>query len=384
MKRFIATLMVVAFAFGGTALAQGGPPCDTGGAVAFTVNGSGPDGAGQVIVAPGSSAALDFSDGDTGAPLIILGTLGGIACGAIPTPWGGSVDLGAFGLAVVADGVGGTVGPLDAFATTDFTLTASIPCAAAGLTGIAFQGLHIANSPPFNLDNTVAIELVFPASVATNLITNGSTFPDDGFFSYAVDPCNSISFYGQEYDTLFVGSNGQVTFGQGSGDFSVTAADFFGGFATGAVTPGVAVMWGDYNRVGVNGDYIIDEDPGAGTTKVTFSNQSWWDSNTGPGTAGTFSVEFGSVGAGSLTLDHTAALAGVGGVDQDPYVGVTNGDAVLGTQSDPTGALLGYASPGIDDSVGHQYPLSGSDPLDPLTNFVSIWVDVGGGTWTVF
>ena len=87
-----------------------------------------------------------------------------------------------------------------------------------------------------------------------------------GVVMHALDQTVSIVYGGTTYTQLFAGSNGQITFVVGDGDFTPTTQEFFAGFNFGAgatVTPnpGVAVFWGDFNRSGDSPPSPLFEQP---------------------------------------------------------------------------------------------------------------------------
>ena len=85
-----------------------------------------------------------------------------------------------------------------------------------------------------------------------------------------------ISFYGTSYNSLFICSNGYVTFGNGSADFTESMAVFFNGFGVAPPNPGVALYYSDLNRGGVTSGatYDVTENQGLGTVGVAYNNQN--------------------------------------------------------------------------------------------------------------
>jgi hypothetical protein len=70
-------------------------------------------------------------------------------------------------------------------------------------------------------------------------LTGTSPFPavDDSFIEVAFAAGFDFSFYGVTYSSVFLNTNGGMTFGAGLGDYDVAAAD--------VASPGIAVFWGD-------------------------------------------------------------------------------------------------------------------------------------------
>lgn len=62
---------------------------------------------------------------------------------------------------------------------------------------------------------------------------------DDGELEVDFDPAFSFSFYGMSYSSVFLNTNGGMTFGAGNSDYHPTAADI--------MEPGIGVFWADLN-----------------------------------------------------------------------------------------------------------------------------------------
>jgi hypothetical protein len=381
-----ATIAVCALVLATAAQAQ----CWTGGGpVALTLNGTSPSAAdpvGHIISTQASATSYSIGlNGTPGTPFILLGAFS-ISCGATVIPGvAGSIDLAS--PFVLLNGIA-PAAPFDFFAVSDFNLTLNLAPACSGpIATVAFQAVALdftATPLPYAL--TEAGQVVRSAvSVTEYSSASTPTLFDDGSIAHALTCGGTMTFAGTSYTQLFVGSNGQVTFGNGSGDFSVTTAEFFDDFGTFVTTPnpGVAVLWADYNRSSVLNDSVrVTEDATAGTVQVEYLNQERWDSFT---PCGNFSVTFGLLGADSLTLDYTGYITTGGAAnDQSPIIGVSDG--IGGAPGIDTtvdfSTSLGYTSAAGPESIMEQFPLGGStlDLVATPLNFLHL----GSYTWTYF
>jgi hypothetical protein len=384
LLRSSAAAAFLALALVGSSTAQ----CWTGGGnVALTINGGSPsvaDPVGHIVTLAPTETSYSFAiTGAPGTPFALLGAFS-ITCGAITIPGiSGSIDLAS--PFVILNGIA-PASAIDFFAVTDFDVSVFVGPACSGpVASLALQAiaLDFTVSPlPYTL--TEAGQAVRSAPAIGPTVTNYGSIGDDSFVQHALT-CPAVTYGGTSYSQLFIGSNGQVTFGNGSGDFSSTSAEFFDDFGTfvTAPNPGVAVLWGDYARSSVTTDNIqVTEDVVTGTVKVEYQNQVRWDTLT---PCGTFSVTFGATGADSLTFDLTGyVVAGGTAVDQSPIVGVSDGTSAAGgvdTTLDLS-ASLGYSSAGGPESIMEQFPTGGST-LD-LTGAPLTFLHLGGYTWTFF
>jgi hypothetical protein len=216
--------------------------------------------------------------------------------------------------------------------------------------------------------------------------------------SQAVALTNTIPFYGVNYNTVNVGSNGQVTFGTGAGGFSNNVTDAFNGFDTGATEPGVSPIWVDLNvgGTGSGATYVVTEDTTSGATTVAFNNQVDWGSGVLVGNwdvtfdgMGNTTFNYGGVIPGlfstAVTIAYTDGdgLAGTIGSDTDLTDGVGTGfvNAIAGSYT--TGVTAGTMAP---DSVAEDFPGTG-DLAATFPAGINI-LDVGGmgapGTLVIF
>ena len=198
-------------------------------------------------------------------------------------------------------------------------------------------------------------------------IVNSFTLGDDAFIQHPLT--QTITYGGVVRTDAFIGSNGFVTFGAGSGDFTETLGEFFDDFGAGSPNPGVALIYSDLNRGGVTSGatYDVIEDTGAGTVEFQFNNQVHWSSQE---PAGSVSCVFGT---NTVDLDYTAFLAATTSTD-DVIIGLSDGNAGVGTDTDLSNGLgtgiataLPYTSPGSDDSVGELVPANTAIGLGMLS-----------------
>ena len=320
--------------------------------------------------------------------------------GAINTPWGGSVDMTVAGAVLVLDGITFSVNPfLDAFARTDSSGLFSVsPFAGSFLADKRFCLQAIVSDPTnpvggFGLDNTELGSIVFmdPPQIVTTCIPG---LPDDGFQSHALTAVPSISFFGgflspQTYTSLFINSNGFISFDAGSTDFSETLGEFFGGIGSPS-NPAVALYYSDLNRggTGSGASYKIIEDPNAQTVEVIYENQNHWSSQD---PAGDFSVRF-NLASHAITFDYSAFIPAISATD-DGIFGVTDGDSSAGTDTDlsnnmGTGTSIAatapamYVSPNAGNSIGELIP--GNTAIgSQIYEFTDTGTPLFPGSWVI-
>ncbi|HGY90723.1 MAG TPA: hypothetical protein ENK43_06085 [Planctomycetes bacterium] len=348
IKTFCACLAMSALAF-----AQQ-PGCDPGHANArLVINSTVPAlGSNDVDLAGSPIITIDVSTslGSTEDVILILGTL---ACGALPTPWGGSIDMSAG--EVVADGLGLTTGTfLDYLAHTPFSLAASLsganpPTAVLGTTQAIVTD---PTNMPFAFRNTLAIRSTF--GVAETVYT----LADDDFVQHTLITANPIEFCGVSATQFFVNSNGFVTFNAGSNDFSETLGEFFDGWGS-APNPGVAVAYSDLNRGGLTSGATYAVRESGNGVQVEFRDQIHWSSQE---PAGTFSVTFLDSSFSDTRIDLTGFIPATTATD-DIIVGVTDGDASVGIDTDLSDGM----GTGISSNIGsYTSPLGGPDSIGEL------------------
>ena len=132
--------------------------------------------------------------------------------------------------------------------------------------------------------------------------------PDDGSEEVALG--FSFPFQGQNYSSVFINSNGNLTFGGGDGNFLENVSDLLNGL------PRIAPLWDDLSPN--NGGLVITQQ-GSGTFSVTFSDVPEFFA-TG---ANNFTVTLSSSGSVVIQYGSVTALDGIvavspGGGAADP------------------------------------------------------------------
>jgi len=173
--------------------------------------------------------------------------------------------------------------------------------------------------------------------VLTMNVTEGFflTLGDDDFEEVALP--FSFPFQGSSYTSVFVNSNGSLTFGSGDTDFSETVAEFLND------QPRIAALWDDLSPNN-GGTVVVDQT--STTWTVTFDGVPEFFA-TG---ANTFSVTLYDTGRVDITYGTTNG--------NDGLVGVTPGGGV----ADPGGTDLSAA--GTLSVNGTTYELFGSGAFD--------------------
>lgn len=185
---------------------------------------------------------------------------------------------------------------------------------------------------------------------------------DDGSVAINVTSVFSsgIDFYGTNYSTIYLNSNGTISFGTPFTDFNSP------GLAT-ETTPMLAPFFADVN-VASGGEIYWDIDPTAGTITMTWLNVAPYS---GSGT-NSFQVVMTDTGGGDFSLQYIyedIQWSGGGGGDVAD-VGWTDGGAnlvILDGSADAT-ALLDYentAFPGSSPAGAFGVDFSGGVPIVP-------------------
>jgi hypothetical protein len=149
----------------------------------------------------------------------------------------------------------------------------------------------------------------------------------------------SFPFQGSSHGSVFVNSNGNLTFGSGDSDFSESVSELL------ADQPRIAPLWDDLSP-NQGGTITVEQDATSWT--VTFDGVPEFLSTVG----NTFSVTLDASGAVAISYDGIAAL--------DAIVGVTEG----GGAADPGETDL--SAGGVQPVLGTTYEqfTGGGDPLD--------------------
>lgn len=381
--RAILLALLISGAFVADATAQ----CSTGsGTTSLLINNTSAVGQALTIEVSAdtqTSIKVEDSVGGGGHPFI-LAVGAGLSCQSIYLTWGGTLDITS--PQILLNGMMPS-NVLDMTAKTDWTYTYPTGCLWNGNTSAAIQAVCAEPTlPPFFVRETGAIQATYVASSAAT--TTYAAFSDDSFQSHSfIGNCGgspvSIEFGGTAYTDIYFSSNGIVSFGASSTDYSPTAAEFFGGFGVGA--PGVATRWYDYASSQSGSSSVkITEDSAAGSVEVQYihmksnhtgSNQGDWSCRFAPAT-GT-----GASGSGTMvTLDFTNSITDFISF-QTYFIGVTDGVA------GGTNTLLQLQSSNLPHATAAgaaPESILSTTPSNAAPTGVFTFTDVlGNHTWTV-
>jgi len=158
-----------------------------------------------------------------------------------------------------------------------------------------------------NLGACLAAVNLFPTPVSDA----SSAFPDvdDSYLFVSFRPSFSFSFYGTTYSSVYLNSNGGMTFGGGDGNYDVAASE--------VSLPGIAVFWGDLDAGEYGGATRANQmkyQACAAGFVVTYAQLQDNDTDTWNNTA---TVTLAA--NGKITVQYGAVLS------QDILVGVWNG-----------------------------------------------------------
>lgn len=345
----------------------------------FTVNGATvPLGTNDFNVFGQSTIQLEIATAVSGSQPVILAS-GILMPTAIPTPWGGTIDL--IGVQVLADGYSFSTGTfLDYMAFTPFGISFGVPnyITNSGTVLGSLQAIVIdPTNTPIPLRNSVAVRLT------TGYKETVYTMGDDDFVQHTISTVLPIRFYDTNYTHFHIGSNGFVTFGFGTDNYNSYVSDFFGGLG-GSTNPAVAVAFADLNRDGQTSGatYAVIEEPSR--IVVEFRNQRHYLAND---PAGTFSCEFLLNGWSDVRLNVGGFIPGTSPLD-DVIIGLSDGTGAVGVNtnlSDATGhgianAIGVYQTPfGVGPDSICEYFTTGMQPAFAT----ALFFDMGLGRFAI-
>lgn len=188
-----------------------------------------------VDVPPGALASLHLS-GQPSMPFVI-GVAPALAAAGTPA-LGGLLDLDASTFGILHDGTTNATyrtGPGGGYSETHIVSPSLAPWSES-----AIQAVVADAGSPAGAAMTAATLVVAtaPASVIPLVL------PDDGFTAVSLAPFGiAVPFYNQIHTTMFVNSNGSISFGSGSADYTPTSAEFV------SESPRIAGYWSDLNPV---------------------------------------------------------------------------------------------------------------------------------------
>ncbi len=300
----------------------------------------------------------------TGAPsagFLLAATSGAASPVGIPV-FGGQVDLNlANPLHIWADGLSfSTGGLMDLLANTG-TGTASFTfpiCNAYMQSTNTFQVAVASPASPFGL--TLSAATTFTGLCGVNTILGQG---DDTTVSVTHGPyVSSTTFYDTTYTSMFVNSNGNITFGAGD---ATTYLETQAAMNTGA--PRIAPNWDDYNfLISSGGSCVYTEGPTGWIVRYNSVGEYTL------GGSNTFSAQY-DVATGAITLNYPAGLqTQIGG---DGLVGITKGGSAAPPHVVPSlrpvafgGSFAGYSAIGLE-GVNAVY-LAGWDLSGSTVTFV--------------
>jgi len=269
-------------------------------------------------------------------------------------PTGGDIDLYRFSAAadttLVAEIVTGQLDSLIALFKiegqgnkTTYTFVDADDDGGAGL--LSRLEVPIAESGDYLLAVTTFPDLELTGAGASGGRYVLDLFTIDGFIlSLGDDSSQEVAlgfdfpYQGGSYSSVFVNSNGNLTFGGGDSDFSESVSEFL------AELPRIAPLWDDLSP-NQGGLVLVESD--AGSTTISFIGVPEFLASTG----NTFSVTLSS--DGSIDIDYGAVAA------LDGLVGVTEG----GGAADPGATDLSSGGPYAATGTTYELFNSGS-PFD--------------------
>jgi hypothetical protein len=361
---------------------------------------------GQVVTTGAGAASIEEHD-NTGLNLSVLGTgptgtprlynnfYAATGLEVVFSPTAGAGTAGSAGYTSTPssppqDDVEGVVGTLVTTAGSTITLVGKffgfgagtvtiVDAAGATTTGIPVSVIGGAG-PLFSGEGLVVATPPLPAGPTLFTVNFASGYTESISFA-AIDPCRGIStfalpnngfatvslaipfgitLYGVAYQQLFVGSNGIITFGNGTNLFVSTTPAFFNGIG-GLPNPAVAALWANLNLGGTasGATYSVIENFCTGEIEVVFANQNYAISASA---AGTFRITFGVLGPDSIRFDYSQLLddplnadTAVVGIS-DGLVGPGNFKVDLATVGGIDAVIPGYFSPLSQSSIAEDMP----------------------------
>ena len=174
---------------------------------------------------------------------------------------------------------------------------------------------------------------------STSAYTRGTgTGADDAYIKVDISSvfgASGMKFYGASYTSLYISSNGIITFGSGLTSYTPTALTSLG-------KPSISPFWTDID-INKGGEIYWDLDPASGKVTVTWSNVAAY---TGTG-RDSFQVELSNLGSGNTGIQFLYGAVGfANGNTGNATVGISNGSTsqtLLNGSGNGT-TLLTYAS----------------------------------------
>lgn len=313
----------------------------------YTVNGVGSGGTSYVSSVSFAPVLLSnvYSTQDTAAPVLWI-TGQNSAINWVPGLVANSVDVGPTGLTFLVDG-SNPADPLSIFAATGpnggWSLDVSVPGGVAGST-LDLACAHLTGASPDGFYISQTHRVSFVAGCNPNAVTQ--VHMDDGFVQATFNGWMA-TYYGTSYGSVFVGSNGFVTFGSGDTDFTETVSELLAG------SPRIAMWWDDLDPASA-GTVSFFDDAANQAFEVCFSSVPEFAT----GNSNNFNLRFEeTLGMINITYGNMAALDGLVGTSP-------------GSNIDPTGMA-------IDLSVGNNNITAGNAAYELFDGTTNV-NDLGG------
>lgn len=180
-------------------------------------------------------------------------------------------------------------------------------------------------------------------------------YPHETVLSLGDDDFEEVSlpftfkFYGQYYDSVYVNSNGNLTFGSGDSDFTESASQFV------ANEPRIAFLWDDLspnNATSPDGVQIKILDAGEEALVVEFLDVPAF------GTSNANTVRTTLHEDGRITIDFENVA------EDDGLVGISPGNGLSGVTTERDLSRYGYGFSGTNDALFEIFSGSGGDNND--------------------
>jgi hypothetical protein len=150
--------------------------------------------------------------------------------------------------------------------------------------------------------------------------------------TFELFPAFTFDFCGQRYESVFVNSNGNLTFGAGNTDFTETIAEMLTG------PPRIAALWDDLNAGAAPGSISYSETPDSitvsftnipefnstsvNTFAITLYRRANGDSGLGP--AGRYSITYGALAAADGAAGYSCGGRLTSGFETETNLSATN------------------------------------------------------------
>ena len=186
-------------------------------------------------------------------------------------------------------------------------------------TGKYFLGVSTVPDTDFTGDGEGTGRYVLNVQTADRIVINAG---DDS--SHQIGIPFSFPFQGQNRSSVFVNSNGNLTFGAGSTDFSESVSDLLSG------PPRIAALWDDLSP-NQGGEIFVEANSASWT--VTYVDVPQYQAGDG----NSFSITLSVDGGVTISYGDVAALDGIVGITQGAGAGSGESDLSAATSLSATG-----------------------------------------------